>query len=99
MLAAIENPYTQIIAHPTGRMIMRRDEVDYDMEKILDACAKYERRYGMQFVSRPAGPQRCVSTDVQTAWRQGSDLHGRAKCAASSIYSLRRSHRVTRLAG
>jgi DNA polymerase (family 10) len=41
MLAAIENPYTQIIAHPTGRMILRRDELDYDMEKILDACAKY----------------------------------------------------------
>jgi DNA polymerase (family 10) len=41
MLAAIENPYTQIIAHPTGRMILRRDELDYDMEKILDSCAKY----------------------------------------------------------
>jgi DNA polymerase (family 10) len=41
MLASIENPYTQIIAHPTGRMILRRDELDYDMEKILDACAKY----------------------------------------------------------
>jgi DNA polymerase (family 10) len=41
MLAAIENPYTQIIAHPTGRMILRRDELDYDMEKILDACVKY----------------------------------------------------------
>jgi DNA polymerase (family X) len=41
MLAAIENPYTQIIAHPTGRMILRRDELDYDMEKIMDACAKH----------------------------------------------------------
>jgi DNA polymerase (family 10) len=41
MLAAIENPFTQIIAHPTGRMILRRDELDYDMEKVLDACAKY----------------------------------------------------------
>jgi DNA polymerase (family 10) len=41
MLAAIENPYTQIIGHPTGRMILRRDELDYDMEKILDACAKH----------------------------------------------------------
>jgi DNA polymerase (family 10) len=41
MLAAIENPYTQIIAHPTGRMVLRRDELDYDMEKIMDACAKH----------------------------------------------------------
>jgi DNA polymerase (family 10) len=41
MLAAIENPYTQIIAHPTGRLLLRRDPIDYDMEKILEACAKY----------------------------------------------------------
>jgi len=41
MLAAIENPYTQIIAHPTGRLLLRRDPFDYDMEKILGACAKH----------------------------------------------------------
>ncbi len=41
MLAAIENPYTQIIAHPTGRLLLRRDPIDYDMEKMLDACAKH----------------------------------------------------------
>jgi DNA polymerase (family 10) len=40
-LAAIENPYTQIIAHPTGRLLLRRDPFDYDMEKILQACAKH----------------------------------------------------------
>jgi DNA polymerase (family X) len=41
MLAAIENPYTQIIGHPTGRLLLRRDAFDYDMEKVLDACAKH----------------------------------------------------------
>ena len=41
MLAAIENPYTQIIGHPTGRVLLRRDPLDYDMEKVLDACAKH----------------------------------------------------------
>ena len=41
ILAAIENPYTQIIGHPTGRLLLRRDPLDYDMEKILDACAKH----------------------------------------------------------
>jgi DNA polymerase (family 10) len=41
MLAAIENPYTQIIAHPTGRLLLRRDPIDYDMEKVLNACAKH----------------------------------------------------------
>lgn len=41
MLACIENPYTQIIGHPTGRLLLRRDELDYDMEKVLNACAKH----------------------------------------------------------
>lgn len=41
MLAAIENPFTQIIAHPTGRLLLRRDPLDYDMEKVLDACARH----------------------------------------------------------
>jgi DNA polymerase (family X) len=41
MLAAIENPYTQIIGHPTGRLLLRRDALNYDMEKILGACAKH----------------------------------------------------------
>jgi DNA polymerase (family X) len=41
MLAAVENPYTQIIGHPTGRLLLRRDPLDYDVDKILDACAKH----------------------------------------------------------
>jgi DNA polymerase (family 10) len=41
MLAAIENPYTQIIGHPTGRVLLRREALDYDMEKVLEACAKH----------------------------------------------------------
>ncbi|MBI3406576.1 MAG: DNA polymerase/3'-5' exonuclease PolX [Acidobacteria bacterium] len=41
MLAAIENPYCQIIGHPTGRVLLRRDGFDYDMEKILAAAATH----------------------------------------------------------
>jgi DNA polymerase (family 10) len=41
LLAAIENPYTQIIAHPTGRLLLRRDAFAYDMEKILDAARQH----------------------------------------------------------
>ena len=41
MLAAIENPYTQIIAHPTGRLLLRRDAFSFNMEKVLDACARH----------------------------------------------------------
>jgi DNA polymerase (family 10) len=41
MLAAVENPYTQIIAHPTGRLVLRREPFEYDMEAVLDACAEH----------------------------------------------------------
>ena len=41
MLAAIENPYTQVIGHPTGRLLLKREGLNYDMDKVLDACAKH----------------------------------------------------------
>jgi DNA polymerase (family X) len=41
LLAAIENPYVQIIAHPTGRLLLRREAFDYEMERILDAAKKH----------------------------------------------------------
>src|SRR6202035_825830 len=40
LLAGVENPYAQIVAHPTGRLLLRRDPYAYDMEKILDAAKK-----------------------------------------------------------
>jgi DNA polymerase (family 10) len=41
ILAAIENPHTQIVGHPTGRLVLRRDAYAYDMERILDAAHKH----------------------------------------------------------
>jgi DNA polymerase (family X) len=40
ILAAIENPYTQIVAHPTGRLLLRREPFAYDMEKVFQAAIK-----------------------------------------------------------
>jgi DNA polymerase (family 10) len=41
LLAAIENPYTQILGHPTGRLLLRREGFPFDMEAILDAAARH----------------------------------------------------------
>jgi DNA polymerase (family 10) len=41
ILAAIENPYTQIIAHPTGRLVLHRDAYAYDMERVLDSAREH----------------------------------------------------------
>jgi DNA polymerase (family 10) len=59
ILAAIENPYTQIIGHPTGRLLLRRDEFAYDMEKILEAA----RRHGVVMECN-ASPERLDLKDT-----------------------------------
>jgi len=40
LIAAIENPYSRILGHPTGRLLNRRVEMQFDMNKIIDACVK-----------------------------------------------------------
>jgi DNA polymerase (family 10) len=39
MLKAIENPYTTILGHPTGRLLLSRPGYPLDHKKIIDACA------------------------------------------------------------
>ncbi len=39
MVAAAQNPYTDIIGHPTGRLILGRAPSDFDVIAMLDACA------------------------------------------------------------
>jgi len=38
IITAIENPNVDIIAHPTGRIIGRRDPYEVDMDRVMDAC-------------------------------------------------------------
>ncbi|TAH19932.1 MAG: DNA polymerase/3'-5' exonuclease PolX [Cytophagales bacterium] len=38
LLKAIENPYTTILGHPTGRLLLRREGYPLDFPKIIDAC-------------------------------------------------------------
>lgn len=79
LLAAIDNPYTQIIAHPTGRLVLRRDPFHYDMENILDAAKKhgvamesnaYPDRLDLKDVhlrmARDRGVRIVISTDSHT---------------------------------
>lgn len=39
VLRAIENPWLDILGHPAGRVLNRREGADLDMERILDAAA------------------------------------------------------------
>jgi DNA polymerase (family 10) len=42
LLKAIANPNTSIIGHPTGRLQLRRDAYQFDMDAILTAAAKHK---------------------------------------------------------
>lgn len=39
LIGAIENPYTTILGHPTGRILLSRQGYPIDHLKIIDACA------------------------------------------------------------
>lgn len=39
LLKAIENPYTTILGHPTGRLLLAREGYPINHKKIIDACA------------------------------------------------------------
>jgi DNA polymerase (family 10) len=39
LISAIENPYTTILGHPTGRLLLAREGYPLDFKKIIDACA------------------------------------------------------------
>ena len=89
ILAAIENPYTQIIAHPTGRLVLRRDPFHYDMEKVLDAAKKhgvamesnaYPDRLDLKDVhlrmAKERGVKIVISTDSHTTANLGYMKYG-----------------------
>ena len=40
LLRAIDNPYVDILGHPTGRLILRREGYAFDVEAVADAAAR-----------------------------------------------------------
>ena len=40
LIKAIENPYTTILGHPTGRQLLKRRGYPVDHKKVIDACAE-----------------------------------------------------------
>jgi DNA polymerase (family 10) len=40
LIRAMENPYVNIIGHPTTRLIGKREPIEYDFEKVFEAAAR-----------------------------------------------------------
>jgi len=41
LIRAMQNPYTSIIGHPTGRILLSREGYKVDMEAVIDAAGEY----------------------------------------------------------
>ncbi len=41
LLRAVENPFTTMLGHPTGRLLLRREGYPLDFRAIIDACAHH----------------------------------------------------------
>ena len=39
LITAVENPFTSILGHPTGRLLLSRPGYPIDTAKVIDACA------------------------------------------------------------
>jgi DNA polymerase (family 10) len=40
IIKAVENPFTDILAHPTGRLLLSRDAYKINIKKVIDACSR-----------------------------------------------------------
>jgi len=65
---ALENPYVHIVAHPTGRLINRRDPYEVDMQQVFRTAKEYDKLLELN-----ANPARLDLNDVDclTAKRHG----------------------------
>ncbi len=41
LITAVENPFTTMLGHPTGRQLLKREGYPIDHKKVIDACAQY----------------------------------------------------------
>jgi len=41
IIRAVENPYTTILGHPTGRLLLSREGYSLDWDAVFDACARH----------------------------------------------------------
>ena len=62
ILGALENPHVDVIAHPTGRLINRRDAYQVDLDAVIAAAARHGKLLELN-----ANPARLDLDDVHCA--------------------------------
>lgn len=93
IITAIENPYTTILGHPTGRLLLSRPGYPIDHQKVIDACAAngvaieinaspYRLDLDWQWIpyAMEKGVLLCINPDAHSMEGMGDILYG--VCAA-----------------
>ncbi|MEA2054714.1 MAG: DNA polymerase/3'-5' exonuclease PolX [Candidatus Thermoplasmatota archaeon] len=84
LINAIENDVVNIIAHPTGRMIQKREEIKLDLEKMLDAAKENDvvmeinaqpTRLDLSDIHSKKAVERGVKLSIGTDAHNRSNLH------------------------
>jgi DNA polymerase (family 10) len=66
ILEAIENPRVHMVAHPTGRLINRRDPYEVDLDAVMAAAARHGKALELN-----ANPARLDLNDIYCAQAKG----------------------------
>ncbi|MCA9104350.1 MAG: DNA polymerase/3'-5' exonuclease PolX [Planctomycetales bacterium] len=62
MLNAVRHPSVDVIAHPTGRLLLRREPYEVDLPAVMQACVEHGKALELN-----ANPHRLDLDDVQVA--------------------------------
>ena len=79
LLRAISNPYTQILAHMSGRLLLERPAYALDYTAVLEACAKY--KVAIEFNANP------YRLDIDWRWIAAAQEVGVRLCVNPDAHS------------
>jgi DNA polymerase (family 10) len=71
LLRTLENPHLNILGHPTGRLLLRREAFPFDMERIIEEAGR--RHVAMEINSQPDRLDLC-DRDARLAKEKGVKL-------------------------
>jgi DNA polymerase (family 10) len=86
LIKAIENPYTTILGHPTGRLLLSRSGYPIDHQKIIDAAASNQ-----VIIEINANPNRL---DIDYSWIQYAMDKGVMLSINPDAHSMRGIHDI-----
>lgn len=86
LITAIRNPYTRILGHPTGRLLLSRQGYPIDHEAVIDACA--EHRVAIEMNANP------LRLDLDYTWIPYALRKGVRIAICPDAHSLRGVHDV-----